>query len=93
MSPIGRAEPTPKFRPATSTSPGCTSSTQPGRLAEKHVRELLLGGHEDGEVRDDQIRVDVVTELPDLAAEHARHRLTPFVLIGPRRCLQTPVDR
>ena len=34
-APMLRAEPTPKFWPATITSPGAISSTQPGRLAEK----------------------------------------------------------
>ncbi|MDD9929306.1 MAG: hypothetical protein OXR03_26055 [Rhodospirillaceae bacterium] len=33
--PIGRAEPTAKFSPATMMSPGCTWSLQPGRFAEK----------------------------------------------------------
>ena len=35
MSAPLRLEPQPKFRPATMMSPGCTSSTHPGRLLEK----------------------------------------------------------
>ena len=42
---MGRAEPTPKLRPATSTSPGCTSSTQPGRLAEKQCGSCSSSVH------------------------------------------------
>ena len=96
MSPIGRAEPTPKFRPASSTSPGCTSSFHPGRLAEKHVLELFVLGHEDGEVRDDEIRVDVVTEFPDLATERVahRHELLSLRATGGRwTVLRIPSDR
>ena len=73
IEPILRAEPTPKLRPTTSTSPGATSSDPAGPVRREAVLELLLDGHEYSEVRDHEIGVDVVTELPDLARESVRH--------------------